>query len=492
MKISYLPLLLLLLPAAGASAQNVFIQRDFWNTKPSIAIVQQKIAEGNNILEMGPGGWDGPLLAIMADCDFETVKYILDLPGIDVNVSTHHANNYLMWTTYKANLPVMQLLLSKGSKTDIINSHGQSLLMHAGMSGKADTALYEFCLRNGGDIVNDKDEEGRNVMLTAISRLEDISFLNYFVSKGLTLKDTDNKGNGLFHYAVPGGNIQTLKDLVKLGVTYAPNPAGENAFSFVGKGRGARVFIELLQYLADLGIDPKTPAANGQTLAHTVARAGAGKEVLQFLKDKGLQLAQTDEDGNTPLILAASRGNKESVLFWLEYNKVNAVNKEGISALGNAVAYNTPEVVNLLIEKGAKTGIKDKEGHNLYYTLIDAYSKDKKSLQRASDIADALKASKLDMPKNGSLLHVALDKDDQELMSKLVSWGENINAKDKDGYTVLHYAAMRSKDLELIRFLIEKGADPRIKTELNESVNDLITENEVLGKQDLNLDFLKK
>lgn len=484
--------LLFVLTGASLFAQNIFLNREFWATKPSVEVVKQKMAEGHNLLEMGPGGWDGPILSVMADCDYKTIQFIFDQPGIDFkSASLHHSNNYLMWTTYKANLPVMKLLLAKGSKTDIINSHGQSLLMHAAMSGKADPELYDFCLQNGGDIKNDKDEEGRNVMLTAISSLKDVSFLNYFVSKGLTLKDTDKKGNGLFHYAVPGGNLKTLKDLVAMGVSYAPNTAGENAFAFIGRGRGGRLNVELLHYLKSLGLDPKIQS-NGQTLAHTVARIGAEEPILQFLTENGLNLSQADNEGNTPLILAAARGNVAFVNFWLAKNEVNAINKAGQSSIHQAVANNSPEIVQLLIGKGAKTNLKDKEGNDLYYTLVSNYRKGKGSIQRATEIMDALKSSGLAMPKTGKLLHTALEKDDKELLAKLIEAGEDINAKDKDGYTVLHYAGMKSKNLDLIKFLVEKGANPSVKTELNESVVDLIAENEVLGKQNLNLDFLKK
>lgn len=492
MKYSFSFALVLALVSTSLFAQNIFHNREFWATKPSIEVVKQKMAEGNNLLEMGPGGWDGPLLSIMADCSYETIQFILDQPGIDVNVVTHHSNNYLMWTTQKGNVPVMKLLLAKGSKTDIINSHGQSLLMHAALSGKADPEMYDLCLKNGGDIKNDKDEEGRNVMLTAIGGLKDVSFLNYFVSKGLTLKDTDKKGNGLFHYAVQGGNIKTLKDLVAMGVSYAPNTAGENAFAFVGRGRGGRINVELLQYLKSLGLNPKAASPNGQSLAHTVARLGAEEPVLQFLVENGLSLSEADKEGNTPLMLAASRGNAAFVTFWLDKNNVNAANKTGQTALAQAVATNTPDVVKLLIDKGANPKIKDQNGNDLYYTLISSYRKGKGSIQRTSDIMNLLQASGLAMPKTGKLLHTALDKDDKDLLAKLIESGEDVNAKDKDGYTVLHYAGMKSKNLDLLKFLVEKGANPSVKTELNESVVDLIAENEVLGKQKLNLDFLKK
>ncbi len=479
---------------AGLSlqAQNIFHSREFWATKPSVEVVKQKIAEGNDILEMGPGGWDGPLLAIMADCDYATIKYIMDLPGIDFNVVTHHSNNYLMWTTQKGNTEVMKLLLEKGSRTDIINSHGQSLLMHAALSGKSDPLIYDLCLAHGGDLINDKDEEGKNVMLTAIPRIQDVSFLHYFTSKGLTLKDTDKHGNGLFHYAVSGGNLKTIKDLVAMGVSTAPNQLGENAFAFAGRGRGGRLSAELLNYLKSLGLNPATPFANGETLVHTVARSGADADILKFLEENKLNLSQKDKQGTTPLMLAASRGKTDFVAYWLDKNEVNAVSSEGQTALSNAVAFNSPEVVQLLLDKGADVKVKNKEGQNLYFVLVDSYRPGRGSLDRFNAILEKLQKAGLPVETNGLLLHTAFGKNDTKLMDRVLELGENINAKDKDGYTVLHYAAMKSKDLALMQYLVEKGADSSIATEFDESVTDLIAENEVLRDQQLNLDFLKR
>ena len=43
------------------------------------------------------------------------------------------------------------------------------------------------------------------------------------------------------------------------------------------------------------------------------------------------------------------------------------------------------------------------------------------------------------------------------LVKLLLSQGANINAKNKDGYTLLHYA-LQNKDTNLSSFLVENGA----------------------------------
>lgn len=491
MKNKLLTSLVLFAISTSLFGQNVFHNRDFWATKPSVEVVKQKMAEGNDLLEMGPGGWDGPLLAIMADCHLETITFILNQPGIDVNVVTHHSNNYLMWTTQKGNVPVMKLLLAKNSRTDIINSHGQSLLMHAALSGKADAEIYDLCLQNGGDILNDKDEQGKNVMLTAISGLKDVSFLPYFLSRGLSIHDVDYDGNGLFHYATASGNLTNLQELVKLGVKYTPNKHGENAFAFVGRGRGGKVTIELVSYLKNLGLNPQQAFQNGQNLAHTIARIGGDETLLSFLIENKVSISKKDMEGNTPLILASARGNVPFLTFWLKENDVNHTNKQGQTAIYQAVMSNSPEAVQFLIDKGADVKIKDNERNDLYLSLVSGYRKGKGSIERFGKIVEILQKANLQLPTKGQLLHAALDKDDQALLAKLIELGDDVNAKDKDGYTVLHYAAMKSKNPDLLKFLIEKGANAKIKTDLEETVLDLVEENEVLSKYTGSLEFLK-
>ncbi|HMP30468.1 MAG TPA: ankyrin repeat domain-containing protein, partial [Saprospiraceae bacterium] len=420
------------------------------------------------------------------------IKYILDLPGIDVNVMTHHSNNYIMWTASKGNLPVMKLLLDKGSKTDIINSHGQSLLMHAAMSGKADPELYDFCLQNGGDIKNDKDEIGRNVMLVAIAGLKDLSFLKYFTDRGLSINDVDQNGNGLFNYAVQSGNVQTIKSLVAMGVQYKINKLGENAFAHVGRGRGGKVTVELLEYLKSLKIDPKLTFANGQNLAHTISRLGLGDEFISFLDQNNIDKSKIDHDGNSVLNLAAPRSSASLLKYWINYGDINQINKNGQSPLYQAVASNTTEAVKLLVDSGAHVHWKDKDGNNLYHTLIQNYRSAKGSLERVAAIMDILQEAGLQHVKDGSLLHIALQKNDQNLLDFLIKKGEDINAKDKEGYTILHYAAMRAKDLTMVKYLIDKNANVQIKTELDESLSELIKENEALSAKKLTLDHINR
>ena len=50
--------------------------------------------------------------------------------------------------------------------------------------------------------------------------------------------------------------------------------------------------------------------------------------------------------------------------------------------------------------------------------------------------------------------------------------GLDVNARDHDGYTPLHHAASRG-DMEVIRYLIERGADPTAVSRSGQSTADM-------------------
>ena len=67
----------------------------------------------------------------------------------------------------------------------------------------------------------------------------------------------------------------------------------------------------------------------------------------------------------------------------------------------------------------------------------------------------------------------------------------DINAKNNEGLTTLHKAAMKASDAEVLKYLISIGADKSITTDFEETVYDLASENELLSQKNIVIDFLK-
>ena len=94
--------------------------------------------------------------------------------------------------------------------------------------------------------------------------------------------------------------------------------------------------------------------------------------------------------------------------------------------------------------------------------------------------------------KDGSTLyHYAVVKNDLNLLQKISTLNIDINAKNKDGLTALHRAAMIAKNDTILKYLLSIGAKKDIKTDFDETVYDLAKENETVQKDNISLEFLK-
>ena len=90
-----------------------------------------------------------------------------------------------------------------------------------------------------------------------------------------------------------------------------------------------------------------------------------------------------------------------------------------------------------------------------------------------------------------TLFHLAIDKNDLGLLKKVNALKIDVNAKNNEGATVLHLAAMKAADDEILKYLISIGADKNSTTEFEETAFDLALENEKLNSKKVDLGFLK-
>ncbi|RZK18345.1 MAG: ankyrin repeat domain-containing protein, partial [Flavobacterium sp.] len=171
----------------------------------------------------------------------------------------------------------------------------------------------------------------------------------------------------------------------------------------------------------------------------------------------------------------------------------NLVNKKGNSALTLAVRGNTPAVVDFLLSKGADVNVVDASGENLVSYLIDTYSAQRLAAFDAKLKLLQDKGLAITTPqKNGNTLyHLSLAKNDFALLKRIEPFKVDVNAKNKEGITALHKAAMTAKDDSVMKYLLSIGAKKDAVTEFKETAFDLAKENEFLTKNKVSIDFLK-
>lgn len=470
---------------------NVFLERSYWKKNPDVTQIKAEIAKGSNPSQLNTNAFDPVVFAIIEDAANDAVKFLLEQKGNDVNKLTHDGRTYIFWAAYRGNTDLMEYLLARGAKTNVLDDHGYTYLNFAAANGQSNTKVYDLGLKNGANLKKDLDHDGANALLLIAPHDKDFTLINYFIGKGLDIKSTDANGNTAFNYAARTGNITTLKRLLEKGVTF-----NDNAMIFASQGtRSTANTLELYQYLESLKIKPTAVSKNGQNALHAIVRKDKQEDIIKYFIEKGVDINQADHDGTTAFMNAAMANSDVAVINLLaaSVKNINQVNKKGISALALAVRSNTPEVVRLLIQKGADVNVADANGDNLAYYLIQSYNPQKAETFEAKLKALEEKGFKVATPqKNGNTLyHLAVAKNDLSLIKLVERYKVDVNAKNKEGMTALHKAAMTAQDAAILKHLMALGAKKDAVTEFKETAYDLASENEALTKNKIAIDFLK-
>ena len=197
----------------------------------------------------------------------------------------------------------------------------------------------------------------------------------------------------------------------------------------------------------------------------------------------------SDSDGNTALIAAARGGLFAVVDDLLKYGgtiDINARNTDGETALYRAVQYGHTDVIKSLLAGGADPNIPNKQGrlpidnaanfsNGVIAKLLLDFKADpntpNKPLMTAAAYGYA--AAALALLEGGAkpddhlddyrtALHCAANSNKPDVMKALLDKGADINARTSLGATPLHWAVENNSVLA-IEFLLARGASTTIK-----------------------------
>lgn len=478
----------------AAQETNVFLQRDFWQAKPSVKEIKQKIKEGHDPSASGPHGFDGVSYGIIDNAPLESIKYMLQQEGNHVDKLSHGGLPYLPWAAYKGNLELMEHLLTLGADPHAKNSGGTNMLLMAAIGGVEDLKIYDLILENGVDVNYRNEQEANALLLLASSNASDPASFQYFLDQGIALDSEDKEGNGLINYAARGGNLAVMKMGVTRGLDYGKiNSKGENALFYASYGRKrSKVQLETFQYLESLGLEADIVNWEGKTPLHNAVRRG-NVDIIDYFLERGVNINQIDEEGNTALInaIGSDLTNVEKIVPLV--SNVNHQNQLGHSALTKAVKSGSREAFDLLLEKGANLKHRDAKGNSLLYYAFKDFRSSKKeeydyfiSTLRKS----GLEGTEVDEEDN-TLAHIAVENNNLFLLQKAIALGADVNHKNKNGLSSLHLAAMQASDNRLITELLASGANKNMLTQFEESAFDLANQNEQLTSNNVDIDVLK-
>lgn len=221
---------------------------------------------------------------------------------------------------------------------------------------------------------------------------------------------------------------------------------------------------DVARLLVDRGADLKATDLGGKTPLH-LAAAGRDTSVAMLLLAHGANVNAADDDGDTPLIIAARASNRDASMIELLVSRggnVNAKNVDGETPLTAATRMadgGGSPIVSYLLAHGADANAATDRGE----TALSIAIKGKKNA-----IVQVLRANgvKLSEVPSYAELEQATDAGDavklRELLSKVPD-SKIVNWRNRFGAGLLWGAATHKRP-EVVKVLLEKGADPRIAT----------------------------
>lgn len=271
--------------------------------------------------------------------------------------------------------------------------------------------------------------------------------------------ETRRKLGELLIDAARHGEAQRVEKLLEQGADIrAHDSDGETVLHAVFSRRNWRLDLGLVMLLLQEGADIEARDQRGWTPLHAAAERGR-REAAEFLLDKGADLKVTDKNGQTPLHLAAWRANDKVVKLLIA---------RGADPLARDRSQKTPlhmseeedqtKTARLLVSLGADLLAEDSFGHSPAGWLVKSCFEELAAGKRDENPCSAHR----DL-RSYVLLYASVE-GRLEVVRHLIERGADVNVSRSfheglavPGVTPLHGAASRGH-LEVARLLIASGA----------------------------------
>jgi ankyrin repeat protein len=280
-----------------------------------------------------------------------------------------------------------------------------------------------------------------------------------------------------FYAAIRNNDLAALRALVKTHGVNLADSRGQTPLMFAA----AFGSLESFRFLLASGADAGAASDFGVTPLHWAA--GDAKKA-QLLLSKKVDVNAKSQIGRTPLIVAASNNGASAIVGGMlaKGADVNAADSSGITALQAAASCSDLDSVRVLLNHGA-----DPNAHAVntgFTALMNAASAGNTEMVRLllsrKANANAVSSASTGTVKNGPIaigymtaLHWAGVNGGPAMVKLLLDAGAKVDPQDVRGMTPLMASvATDHASPEVVRLLLQKGADANIRSKAGETTLD--------------------
>jgi cytohesin len=442
----------------------------------------------------------------------ETIDLLI-ASGADINARSGGFNlTPLQQAVWSGKMEAVKALLAHKPEVNAVNAdnrtalhYGISVYMSAVFSNSTNNVgknIMELLLANGADI-----NHGYPILLAASHYAKNPGLIEFLLSKGANVNVQENyRGETALNLAIVSGNKDALQlmldhhpDLKLHGGNYGTALATaihmgrldlallirdhvlqerKNTIGFAAAQGTVDELRDLLQNNPqgiaeqdELGFTPlHCAAAAGRTdAAEVLIFAGARTDVADGVDLHPLEWAALTghlpvvvllagngaSDPNAALFLAAEQGQNPVVRFLLEHGADPNAHFQGtVTALHTVARQGNVELARLLLDHGARVNPVEQNNSTPLEYAVGGNSREMVELlfSRGATI----------QPKSHGYWTIfqewALGTGNTNIAELLLAHGADVNAKDSQGQTPLHFAAQQGQ-LQAVDWLLKRGAD---------------------------------
>jgi len=404
------------------------------------------------------------LLSRFVTPDDKTARAALDAAAYDGDVATVLAllqrfdvsdgqgDKAMMTAISRGHLDVVKLLVEQGVSVNVASNEDTGLLLALWYKHPE---IFNYLLQKGADINATTPQLGRSPLHQAAAhhRLDVVQAL---IAHGADINRVDKQGNTPLMTVVRSGwytkEIELpesqLKELGKQLVDMSKEKKEE--------------ILNIVSVLLAQNPDLKAQDEDGNNAAF-LALKNHLPELLPTILTSPLETGLVNNEGESLMQLSLEQSDFDSILMLSARGENVNVAHGHITPLILAIKKGNADVVSALINAGADV--------NQYASDMNAL--DVISEGRFSDIGKLLLAAEIDLNSFSGTGHSALMRSVLYTGEARCQWlleaGADVNQQHKlHGDTALHYA-VNTRNLTVVKLLLEHGADPYIKNEKGES-----------------------
>ncbi|THY57785.1 ankyrin [Aureobasidium pullulans] len=346
---------------------------------------------------------------------------------------------------FAGHLEIVQRLIERGMDVNHRGDKDYSPLLAACVGRHRN--IVEYLLSLEGVEVNRRSRFGKAPLIAA-SRAGDENICRLLLDKGAVINLQANDNDTALTAASECGKLSVVQTLLKHGAdTEIVGRLGGNALLAAAVCREGQ-WAEIIKLLARAGANLDTQDTVKDTALHMAAQAGE-LEMVRFLVTRKAKVSIQNVAGKTPLDFACAGNQTKIIEYLLKSGATCEPDTSGRTELHEAIDGGCDvDILKLFVSKGVDVNAKDNDGitrrgeHAIVQVLIDA----------EADMN--IKSS-----SGQTLLHEAARGGSADVVRRFLTYGVDIEARNKDEQTPLAVACREPEGSDdVVRVFLDAGA----------------------------------